>query len=362
MQQLKTKVYSSLLTSLISLINLSSWAISVSELKSDETLVFFNTSAWFNAETSKWHVPIHGWVYEPENSIVRKSLVSKILSAAFDLKVDENTEENYNRRINLMMADNERNKAIVIKFANITYTLTKSAPNGHFSQTLLIDDEIFKQNKISDQLIYHAVLKTEDPRLFEGRVNLVQPTGISIISDIDDTIKVSEVTNRKQLINHTFYQDFTAVAEMAEHYQSWLGTGGALHFVSSSPWQLYEELVTFINDAGFPEADLHLKSFRFKDKSFFNLFAKSTKTKPAQIEKLITQYPDRTFILVGDSGEHDPEIYAQIQQQFPNQIKQILIRNVSAASLSDDRFIPLLKKTNSNIWQLFKSTSDIEPF
>lgn len=333
----------------------------VSELKSDETLVFFTTSAWFNADAAQWHVPIHGWVYEPEDSLHRKEVVSKTFATAFDLETDSMTQKNFDQRVNLLLADNERNKTIVIRFADRTYALPKSSANGHFSKTLLVDDSIFKQHNIKQQLNFQAVLKPSDTRQFMGQVNLISGSGVSIISDIDDTIKISAVTDRKQLMNQTFYQEFKAVNGMAATYQKWLQNDGALHFVSSSPWQLYPVLKAFIQEAGFPAADFHLKSFRFKDSSFLNLFAQGTTTKPPQIQRIIRRYPNRSFILVGDSGEHDPEVYTQIQQQFPQQIKQILIRNVTAESLSDVRFQNLMQRTGSEIWQLFQEVDEIKP-
>jgi phosphatidate phosphatase APP1 len=90
-----------------------------------------------------------------------------------------------------------------------------------------------------------------------------------------------------------------------------------------------------------------------------NLFASSLETKPPQIIAIIKRYPERKFILVGDSGEKDPEVYAQIQQMFPQQIKKILIRNVTAESADNDRFQSLFKKLSPHIWQLFNEAEDI---
>ncbi len=331
----------------------------VSDLKKDETLVFFNTSAWYDGQTEQWYVPIHGWVYEPEDSKVRKSLIAKALETAYDLKITPKNKGYFAQRVNLLLADNERGKSIVIRFADRTYALPKSKSNGHFSRLLVVDDNIIKQARTKNKLLYQAVLKNNDSRVYTGQVNLVSPSGWSIISDIDDTVKISEVTERKKLMNHTFYQEFEAVSGMAKLYNKWLQSEGALHFVSSSPWQLYPELAEFIDQAQFPSADYGLKSFRFKDSSLLNLFAKSTETKPPQIIQQLKRYPQRKFILVGDSGELDPEIYAKIQQQYPTQIKQILIRNVTDESPNSLRFQTLFKDLDPDLWQLFNSVDEI---
>ena len=89
------------------------------------------------------------------------------------------------------------------------------------------------------------------------------------------------------------------------------------------------------------------------------MFASSLETKPPQIIAIIKRYPERKFILIGDSGEKDPEVYAQIQQQFPQQIIKILIRNVTQESADNDRFQTLFKDLNPKHWQLFNTADEI---
>jgi phosphatidate phosphatase APP1 len=50
--------------------------------------------------------------------------------------------------------------------------------------------------------------------------------------------------------------------------------------------------------------------------------------KTAQITRLMVNLPNRRFVLVGDSGEKDPEIFDQIRRTFPEQVKEIIIRDV----------------------------------
>jgi hypothetical protein len=301
----------------------------VSDVKNDEALVFFNTSAWLNKQTDQWHIPIHGWIYEPEESIVRKALITESLKTVYGLTTNHHSQSIFDQRINLFLADNERSKSIIIRFAKHTYALPASEPNGHFKTILLVDANIVTAANINNQLNFEAVLPDRDQRSFIGQVNLISADGLSIISDIDDTVKISEVTNRKKLLKHTFYLDFKVVPGIAKLYSELLKENGALHFVSSSPWQLYPSLFQFVEKAGFPNADYALKSFRFKDSSFMNLFASSLDTKLMQIINIIKRYPNRKYILVGDSGEKDPEVYAKIQQQLPQQIIKTLILNVT---------------------------------
>ena len=135
----------------------------------------------------------------------------------------------------------------------------------------------------------------------------------------------------------------------------WVG-----HFVSSTPWQLYEPLSEFTKKAGFPTATFDLKYVRFTDETLGNLFKKGTETKPTQIKPLLEAYPKRRFILIGDSGEQDPEVYAEMLCNYPEQIVRIYIRNVTKSSPDDQRF----KKTFFGIarekWKLFKDPAGLE--
>ncbi len=50
--------------------------------------------------------------------------------------------------------------------------------------------------------------------------------------------------------------------------------------------------------------------------------------KLSQISEIVGRFPKRRFILVGDSGEKDPEVYREIKTRFPQQIQEIWIRDV----------------------------------
>jgi phosphatidate phosphatase APP1 len=94
----------------------------------------------------------------------------------------------------------------------------------------------------------------------------------------------------------------------------------------------------FLEHYQFPEGSLYLRTFRIKDSSFFDFLKPSTKYKILTITKLMKQFPERDFILIGDSGEHDPEVYAAILKKFTEQVKKIYIRKVSGSDLSEQRF------------------------
>ena len=342
-----------------------------SNVKSDEHVILFNTSGWLNEQSQQWHIPIHGWIYEPELSHIRKALVATTLKKKYQLSVTPETEKNFSDRTNLLFADNERGKRIIIDIAGSHHTLQQSAANGHFYGDIMIDKKIIdnaltEQNSSHDPTNIHAptirytvVLKDADKRHFTGQSALLVPNGLSVISDIDDTVKISHVTDKKELIKATFFDDFAPVSGMKEVYRNLSQRRASFHFVSSSPWQLYTPLEQLMSEARFPWADFSLKYIRFKDSTLLNLFKPGLETKPAQISAVIDNYPKRHFLLVGDSGEQDPEAYALIIERYPTQIKGVYIRNITDEVITNQRFAPLIKQSNIP-WQLFTEASEIE--
>lgn len=330
-----------------------------SDIKHDNQLVFFRTSAWLDEDRMEWNIPIHAWIYISENSSVRKSAFKKLLRSRYDLETDEQSEGNLSRRFNLLLSDNKRGRVLVISLAGKRYTLPRSKANGHISTVLRISSESISRSATNQLIKFDVVTAANEAREFSGEVQLVSPGGYSIISDIDDTIKISQVGNSKQLFNNTFFSEFKAVEGMSPLYQEWSKIGASVHYVSSSPWHLYSPLLEFVEKNEFPWSSFDLKYVRLKDRSIFNFFKSGTKTKPSQIEPILLRFPKRKFVLFGDSGEHDPEVYSGLLRKYPQQIVKIFIRALENENKSDERFRRLFKNIGHDQWQLFSEPDQL---
>ena len=82
---------------------------------------------------------------------------------------------------------------------------------------------------------------------------------------------------------------------------------------------------------GFPSGSVHLRPLRLKGRSALDLLAAPADFKTPVIEGLMRSYPDRRFVMVGDTGEQDPSIYAVLALRFPHQVARILLRQVEGA-------------------------------
>ena len=85
--------------------------------------------------------------------------------------------------------------------------------------------------------------------------------------------------------------------------------------------------------SSFRRVRMDLKLFRLKDPSALDLLQSQTATKIRAIEPLLTAFPERRFVLIGDSGEQDPEIYTEIARTHRPQIVAVFIRNVTGRAV-----------------------------
>jgi phosphatidate phosphatase APP1 len=138
------------------------------------------------------------------------------------------------------------------------------------------------------------------------------------------------------LVN-TFLNEYRSVEGMAELYRFWAEQGADFHYVSSSPWQLFQPLYQLCQTAGFPPGSFHLRSFRLRDHMLRRLLRIRRRGKTAVIATIVELFPQRRFVLVGDSGEKDPEIYGDIARCFPDRVSSILIRDLPPRRLDAAR-------------------------
>ncbi|MHC4178753.1 MAG: phosphatidate phosphatase App1 family protein, partial [Planctomycetota bacterium] len=320
--------------------------------------VFYPTSAHLDEGGKTWTVPVHGIIYEPEEGSIKRSAAVGAIRRA--VRVEAGTPEStmFDRRIRRFLVDNERGKKVSIRLGSRDYVVGRSRANGHFFGELqlsvaeaqrLLGGREAEANWIS----FRALVRNDDQRRFGGRAHLIGPSGLSVISDVDDTIKHSQVGDRKAMLRNTFLRDFSPVPGMPELYQEWARQGVVFHYVSGSPWQLYLPLSEFLRAEGFPAGSFHLKHFRLKDSTAFSLLASQEKTKLGAIEPILAAFPGRRFILVGDSGEQDPEIYGKIAREHGRQIAAILIRNVTDEAADGERFGRAFERIQPQRWRLF---------
>ena len=151
-----------------------------------------------------------------------------------------------------------------------------------------------------------------------------------VISDIDDTLLITNATSLKRMMRLTLLESSTtriAFDGVTEFYQALHKGVNPFFYVSSSPWNLYEFLTDFMRLNNIVPGPLMLRDFGIDETKF--IAGSHHHHKLEQIRSVIDLYPTLPFILCGDSGQDDPEIYAAITDEYPDQIRAIYIRDVS---------------------------------
>lgn len=340
-----------------------SFAVFAAEIRKDDEIVFYPGIAQ-PAKDGAWEVEIHGWVCDPEHAETEAWLFRE----ALELKNGDRSREEeriFERRAHPFLVDNKEGRVVSIRIGKDTFALPKSRGNGHFTgKVLLSAAQVAEARDRGDDSIwripFRAVMPKGDRRQFRGEAVCIGDEGISVISDFDDTIKVSEAMNKKALMRNTFHRPFEPVEGMSAVYRRWAEKKGAMfHLVSASPWQLYGPIKDFLYSQDFPASTVHLKAVRWKDRSLMALFQSPGDYKRKAIPPLIERFPNRNFVLVGDSGQNDPEAYAEMARKYPKQVVKILIRDVTGEAADAPRYRETFKGLPAEKWQIFREPDEI---
>ncbi|KAF7716769.1 Uncharacterized protein PECH_008806 [Penicillium ucsense] len=203
------------------------------------------------------------------------------------------------------------------------------------------EDESESRNVLTDEAGYFTirapmpfvpthirVLASEDLSAAKP-IDVIEPAGISLISDIDDTVKHSAISSgAKEIFRNTFVRELAElnIDGVSEWYSQVAQRGVEIHYVSNAPWQLYPLLERYFKQVGLPPGSFHLKQY---SGMLQGIFEPTAERKRGPLEQILRDFPERKFILVGDSGEADLEVYTEVVLANPGRILGIFIRDVT---------------------------------
>ncbi|WP_290699678.1 phosphatase domain-containing protein [Lacinutrix sp.] len=239
-------------------------------------------------------------------------------------------------------SDEVKHVVINIKLPNGKVLKTKSDSHGYFKVEATLDGLTAFANErgwLTCEVSYNNVntkRSIQKSNRFPAEI-LIPSTkaAFGVASDIDDTILHTGVVSTlkwRVLYNSVFKSaKMRLPLEGAADFYHLLHRGktgknvNPIFYVSHSPWNMYRYLELFLKQNNFPKGPILLRSF----KQFLKKKAIDEKPqKQKEILNLLKTYPDLPFILIGDSGEHDIDIYIEIAEQFPERIKAIYLRSV----------------------------------
>ncbi len=199
-------------------------------------------------------------------------------------------------------------------------------------------------------------LNPVEPTRFHTQAQVIVPppdAQFGVISDVDDTVLRSNVTNWLTLARNTFLENahtrlpFEGVAQFYQALRR--GASGRcfnpIFYVSSSAWNIYDVLRDFMVVRDIPLGALFLTAYNLDETTF--ILQNQRRHKLGAIETVLRTYPDLPFILMGDSSEQDPLIYREVVQTYPARIQTIYIRTAPLSRSRDAHLQQIVREVEA---------------
>ncbi|GJE96402.1 Phosphatidate phosphatase APP1 family protein [Phanerochaete sordida] len=289
--------------------------------------------SYANLTDQGWNVRFYGLAYKLPNTNA-----SDLDSLIDDLKTDNlnQTEQSLlqNRTQDLasIPIPGANLSAIVLaNGTNITTTpisLTTTDDAGEFDQFVTIPG-LQGQGSNGVQVVETGILNVTGPG--NGSAILVPPQGISIVSDIDDVLRITKVYVPNQGLFNSFVEPYVNVPGMPALFAHWLQRlpNASFHYDTTTPVELTRTYVDYLF-ANFPHGSLEMRPINVSAP------AQILDARQDSLLRLFQTFPQRKFVLVGDTSSSTLlSAYPQIAQQFPDQVACIFIRNTSATDADD---------------------------
>ena len=336
-------------------------------IESDENLHYFPTYIFYNAKVNLFHIKVHAWAYEPESDSIARSALISILRKTAGLSDEDLSGKIFTQRMMQITVDQESRKSVSAQIGNSYYNIGVTDQNGHTEREIVLPPEIFypiighnDNNGIpTEASVDFMTADKTGTRIFKGTADLIKPSGVMILSDIDDTIKISNVNDTKALLRTAFTENFKPVPDIRNIFSSWKNQGADFIYLTATPWQLHQSISAFLEKENYPKGVLFMKSFGAKD-SYSSILDSPVKFKTPIIQTIMRDFPAKKFILIGDSSEKDSEIYADTARKNPGKISHIFIRNVAGNDSEKQRILSVFTGLDPALITVFTNADEIK--
>lgn len=164
-------------------------------------------------------------------------------------------------------------------------------------------------------------------------VYLVPDEGLTVVSDIDDILRVTKIYQPDEGLLNTFARPFRPWMNMPAVYANWSASLPDLHFhyLTTTPEQVTRNYMDFVYKT-YPPGSFDTRPLNFSDVDA------TLSIRQFLLEKVFDTFPARKFVLVADTSNPDVmKDYPGLYNSRPDQVQCILLRNTSATD-DKDRF------------------------
>lgn len=304
-----------------------------------------NIPPYANYTDQGWNVRFHGNIYKQPNTSEEKlnDLANIFL---IDTSVEELPQNQADQARNVTAAifvvqqgDVEVSPITIEPFdgdhggvgvpQNITLPYNTTA-QGDFDVFLPINSEGLQRGNETESI---QKLNTWVSNTTNGNATayLVPNQGITIISDIDDILRVTKIYDPKEGLLNSFARPFVAWENMPEIYANWSQAlpNAHFHYLTTLPEQVTRNYEEFIY-ATYPAGSFDTRPLNFSDVSA------TLQIRKFLLERIFETFPQRKFVLVADTSNSDVmKAYPEMAKEHPEQLQCIFLRNTSATDDSD---------------------------
>lgn len=250
------------------------------------------------------------------------------------------------------------------------YTLPPSGPDGICRETLAMPDGDWRDGQTVQTEVEGGVQHVGSVTTF------AKAEGFGIISDIDDTIKVTLTNTALGIVKTTFVEEPKVIQGMPELYKhlSEVLLKPPFWYLTASPYNLYPFLREF-RKANYPAGTMLMRNASWMNLAGFvsSLSQGTEKYKLDHLDGLHRSFPQRKMICIGDSTQTDPEAYGEAYRKHTGWIKAIWIRKVedvkeitdiipgqdSEARNNAKRFEKAFRDVPKEIWHVFEDPKEL---
>jgi len=285
-----------------------------------------------NTSTTNDQIELYNAFGNEKHLLVEGRTVNKSQESV--VSENDNGYTNVWNALNFFQNDELKHKKVFLTIDKEKYE-TQSDNEGYFK----FNTTLSKERAMSYMPIFLRTENNKNSHNTQATILSSQKEMVGIISDIDDTVVISDVPDKTELLINTFWKNYKqreVIPTMVERFQKILAANppaqpSRLFFISGSPKQLYLPIEKFLTYNHFPKHVLILKQTHGKNKdSLTDQLAYKTK----KIEALIALYPHMKWVMFGDSGEKDLETYEGIKEKYPDKVKAYYIRNVNSGEIT----------------------------
>jgi len=339
-----------------------------SEITDDTSVLIFDAPAFRRSASDPWEASIRSYVFDTQKNIT--GLVSDFDDALKVIGIDTSGKlTTLQERLTLFGSDGQSGENVSITVSGCDDTVTMQATsgspnNGMMERNATLGSCSSAMETIAGAFDGEVVVAAGDTDKSTFSVFPSESSGWGVISDIDDSIKVTNVLHIGEELEATFLNPPVAVDGMPEVYASLHSAFPDPQFiyVSGSPWQLYPMLRDFI-DSTYPAGPIMLQNLTFSNViDVISTFTGNVEDyKVTQIDKIHSFYPSgKKFLGVGDSTQSDPEVYGDVFRKYgPEFLPCIWIREVDGANNSDVRFTSAFTGVPKNNWRTFTNAREL---